>query len=116
MAHIWLQAIHGQDHPTLLFKDLMQALLLMQMHRDQLFVAMQRMFYGPFTDLHPSLFQMLMDFFDASMLSVAQHSYQCNHIESTFSMGQGKSAFFFWAVGSLITGALSIATSTDHQC
>src|SRR5689334_22884439 len=102
MAHIWRHSIQGQNHPTLLFKDLVQALLLMQMHRHQLFVAMQRMFHGSFTDLHPSLFQVLMDFFDASMLSVAQHSYQGNHIESTFSMGQGPSTFFFWAVGSLI--------------
>src|SRR5438046_4229771 len=94
----------------------MQALLLMQMHRHQLFVAMQCMFHCPFTDLHPSLLQVLMDFFDASMFSIAQHSYQCNHIESTFSVGQGPSTFFFWAVGSLIAGALSIVTSTYHQC
>ena len=34
MAHIGLQTIHGQDDPTLLLKNGVQALLLMQMHRD----------------------------------------------------------------------------------
>src|SRR5215475_6522577 len=64
MPHVWLQAIDGEDHPTLLFEELLQALLLMQMHRHQFFVAMQSMFYCSFTDLHTSPFQVLMDFFD----------------------------------------------------
>src|SRR5437879_4465498 len=101
MPHIWLQAIHRQDYPTLLFKDLVQALLLMQMHRDQLFVAMQGMFHGPLTDLYPSLFQVLMDFFDASMFFIAQRSYERDHVQSAFPVRQCPSTLFFWPIGTL---------------
>src|SRR5689334_5368917 len=116
MPHIWLQAIDGQYHPTLLLKELVQALFLMQMHRDQLFIAMQRMFHGSFTDPHPSLLQVLMDFFDASMLFIAQCPYQSNHIQSALSVRQGPSPLFFWPIGTLVPRALLVAATPHLQC
>src|SRR5947209_12662008 len=115
MPDIWLQAVHGQDDPILLLKNRLQTLFLMQMQRHQFFIAMQAMFHGPFTDLHASFFQLRMDFCDASMFSIAQRSYQCNHIQSTFPVWQGPSTFFFWARGSLVAWALWSATATHHQ-
>src|SRR5215469_6766969 len=74
------------------------------------------MFHRSFTHLHPSRFQVLMDFFDTSMFPVAQASDKGDHIQSTFSVRQGQSPFFFWTVGSLPLWALWISAPTNHQC
>src|SRR5712691_10324660 len=59
--------------------------------------------------------QVLMDFADTSVFSIAQPSHQRDDIQSTFSMWQRPSTFFFWAVGLVVMGAGLIAASTDHD-
>ncbi|HEU5380721.1 MAG TPA: hypothetical protein VFV38_35305 [Ktedonobacteraceae bacterium] len=50
-----------------------------------------------------------MDLRNAALLVVAQHSHQCDHIETKFPMWQGPSTFFLWSSWLVKTRARDIA-------
>lgn len=103
MPNSWLPAISGQDRSSLLLHSRAQMVLVLQMQRYQLVVAMEQMLDGAFAYQDLPRLQLLMDFADTSMFSIAQPSHQRDDIQPTFSMGQRPSTFFFWTVGLLVT-------------
>jgi hypothetical protein len=75
---------------------------------------MHRMFNRSFTDLDASLLQLLMNFADTAVLSIAQSSHQGNDVQPTFSMWKRQSSFFFWTIGLMIPWALLVPAAANH--
>jgi hypothetical protein len=66
-----------------------------------------------FSDLDSPSPEFLMDFGHTAMFPESQCSYQSNHIQTKFAMGQGPTPLLFWPISVMILLTLAIGTLAD---
>jgi hypothetical protein len=87
MADVMLEAIQGQDDPTLGLGDALQAGGIGEGQGEQFVVALEQMRDRPRGDGHPALAQVFMDFGQTTVLRIAQGTDACNDIEAKLVLG-----------------------------
>src|ERR1700704_782750 len=67
-------------------------------------------------DLNSPQTQLLMNFGDRAMLTVAQGSHQRDNFQAEFGLGQGPNPFFFGVIGDMIPLTSLVLATPDHDC
>ena len=87
MADSRLEAIQGQDDPTLGLGDALQAGGIGEGQGEQFVVALEQMRDRPRGDGHATVAQVFMDFGQTPVLRIAQGTDACNDIETKLVLG-----------------------------
>src|SRR5260221_433557 len=115
MSHVWLQAIEGQDHVTLLLQPSLDPLLIGDAQAHEFFIAVHQMGDGSFGDGEAAGLEALMHLRDGAMLHKAPSSNEGNDIQAKFAMRQRPASFFFRMIAHMILGASRGMTLTDDH-
>jgi hypothetical protein len=87
MADVRLEAIQGQDDPTLGLGDALQAGGISEGEGEQFVVALEQMRDRPRGNGYSAVAQVLMDFGQTTVLRMAQGTDACNNIEAKLVLG-----------------------------
>jgi hypothetical protein len=92
-----LQTVDGQDDVALLREAVREPGLVSEAQREQLFVALQQIGDGAWSDGDMQVVECLVDLGDAPMLTVAQGADMGNHIQAELGMWESPGTLFLGA-------------------
>jgi hypothetical protein len=115
MADVGLQAVDGQDHPTLGAEQRPEPPRIGRGEGPQLIVTVQEVGDRALRHHDPPTGELAVDLGDAAVLGMAESAHQRHDAEAELVIGQGEMGLGLGPIGPEEAGASGIGTASDRQ-